>query len=44
MHNVKKTPASDAQIAERAKERGHKLKEFVNARDLIFLKRQKSKL
>lgn len=43
MHNVKKTPASEAQLAAHKKEREHKLEAYSLARDAIFSKRQKSK-
>jgi hypothetical protein len=43
MHGVKKTPASEAQVASRLKERDAKLQMFVEARDMIFAKREKSK-
>jgi len=44
MHNVKKTPASEAQLAERDKIRNQKLEQFVQARNLIFSKREKNEL
>lgn len=43
MHNVKKTPASDAQLAARVKERDLKLQIYVELRNLIFDKRGKSR-
>lgn len=42
MHGVKKTPASEAQLASRRKERELKLQMYVEARDMIFAKREKS--
>jgi geranylgeranyl transferase type-2 subunit alpha len=44
MHNVKKSPASEAQLAARNKERDAKLQAFVEARNAIFGKREKGQL
>lgn len=41
MHNVKKSPATEAQLATMRKERGEKLQMFLAARNMIFAKREK---
>jgi hypothetical protein len=43
MHGVKKTPASEAQLTAMRKERDVKLQMFLEARNMIFAKREKSK-
>lgn len=44
MHGVKKTPASEAQLAAKRKERNEKLEVFLGVRNMIFEKREKSEL
>lgn len=41
MHNVKKTPASEAHVAKEKRRRAEKLKLFTSVRDQIFEKRDK---